>query len=52
MLSETGNARLFGLESDLNLVGNDYQLYVSLLFVTYIPLELPISISLKYFGPR
>jgi len=30
-----GNARLFGLETDLKLKGNEFQLAVSLLFVTY-----------------
>jgi MFS family permease len=47
-----GNARLFHLEKDLGLKGNDYQLCVSLLFVTYIPLELPVTVLLKYVGPR
>lgn len=31
-----GNARLYGLEEDLGLVGNQYQAAVSLLFVTYL----------------
>jgi hypothetical protein len=30
-----GNARLYGLEEDLGLVGNQYQVSVSILFVTY-----------------
>lgn len=30
-----GNARLFGLERDLGMTGNQFQLSVSLLFVTY-----------------
>lgn len=30
-----GNARLYGLEEDLNMMGNDYQLAVGILFVTY-----------------
>jgi hypothetical protein len=30
-----GNARLYGLEEDLGLVGNQYQVAVSILFVTY-----------------
>lgn len=30
-----GNARLYGLEEDLGLVGDQYQVAVSLLFVTY-----------------
>jgi hypothetical protein len=30
-----GNARLYGLEKDLGLVGDQYQVAVSILFVTY-----------------
>ena len=31
-----GNAKLYGLERDLGMAGNQYQLAVSLLFVTYV----------------
>lgn len=34
-----GNARLFGLEADLGLVKNQYQIAVSLLFILYILVE-------------
>jgi hypothetical protein len=30
-----GNARLYGLEEDLNLSGDQYQIAVSVLFITY-----------------
>lgn len=30
-----GNARLYGMEEDLGLVGDQYQIAVSILFVTY-----------------
>lgn len=30
-----GNARLYGMEEDLGLVGDQYQVAVSLLFITY-----------------
>ena len=30
-----GNARLYGMEEELNLAPNQYQLAVSILFVTY-----------------
>lgn len=30
-----GNARLYGMEEELNLKGNQYQIAVSILFVTY-----------------
>lgn len=35
MLVNIGNARLYGLEEDLGLEGNQYQVAVSILFVTY-----------------
>jgi len=35
-LVNIGNARLYGLEEDLGMAGNQYQLAVSLLFVTYV----------------
>lgn len=42
-----GNARLYGLEEDLGLVGNQYQVAVSILFVTYCvrPRHPPFSAS-------
>lgn len=46
-----GNARLYGMEEDLNLVGNQYQIAVSLLFVTYISSELPSNLVIKKFTP-
>ncbi|KAI5865625.1 high-affinity nicotinic acid transporter [Durotheca rogersii] len=47
-----GNARLYNLEPDLGLVGDDYQLCVSILFVTYVAFELPVNLFLKRMGPR
>ena len=46
-----GNARLYGLEEDLGLKGNDYQTAVSLLFVTYNICELPSNLVLRKFHP-
>ncbi|KAK4942565.1 hypothetical protein LTR10_017694 [Elasticomyces elasticus] len=46
-----GNARLYGLEKDLGLHGNQYQILVSVLFVTYISCELPSNLLVKRFGP-
>lgn len=43
--------RLYGLDEDLNLFGNRYQLAVSILFVTYIPSELPSNLVLKKLRP-
>ena len=46
-----GNARLYGLEEDLGLVGNQFQIAVSILFVTYITFEVPSNLVLKKFTP-
>ncbi|QMW45059.1 hypothetical protein G4B11_008479 [Aspergillus flavus] len=46
-----GNARLYGLEDDLGLVGNQYQVAVSILFVTYCLFEVPSNLVLKKLRP-
>ncbi|KAH8668811.1 major facilitator superfamily domain-containing protein [Xylariales sp. PMI_506] len=46
-----GNARLYNLTTDLNLVGNQYQISVSILFVTYLLFEVPSNLVLKKFTP-
>ncbi|RYC64495.1 hypothetical protein CHU98_g1696 [Xylaria longipes] len=47
-----GNARLYGLEEDLRLTGNQFQIAVSILFVTYIVFEIPSNLVLKPIGPQ
>lgn len=47
-----GNARLYGLEEDLGLSSNQFQVAVSLLFVTYLTLEVPSNLVLKLLTPR
>ncbi|KAI0399965.1 DNA-repair protein rad2 [Xylaria palmicola] len=47
-----GNARLYGLEEDLGLTGNQFQIAVSILFVTYIIFEIPSNLLLKPIGPQ
>ncbi|KAI0486987.1 major facilitator superfamily domain-containing protein [Xylaria cf. heliscus] len=47
-----GNARLYGLEKDLGLTGNQFQIAVSILFVTYIVFEIPSNLVLKPIGPQ
>ena len=44
-------SRLYGLEEDLGLHGNQYQILVSVLFVTYITCELPSNLVVKKVGP-
>jgi sugar phosphate permease len=46
-----GNARLYGMEEDLGLKGDQYQTAVSLLFVTYIITELPSNLVVKKLTP-
>ena len=46
-----GNARLYGMEDDLGLQGNQYQTAVSILFVTYLLSELPSNLVLKKLRP-
>jgi len=46
-----GNARLYWLERDLNMQGNQYQLAVSLLFVTYVIFETPSNMIIKRLKP-
>ena len=46
-----GNARLYGLEKDLDLRGNDFQVATAILFATYIPSELPSNLLLKKARP-
>lgn len=46
-----GNARLYGLEEDLGMHGDQFQVAVSILFVTYILSELPSNLVIKRFTP-
>ncbi|CAG8960421.1 hypothetical protein HYFRA_00008139 [Hymenoscyphus fraxineus] len=47
-----GNAKLYGLQQDLGLVGNQYQIAVSILFVTYCLSEVPANLMFKKATPR
>lgn len=44
-----GNARLYGLESDLNLSSSQYTVAVSVLFATYLSSELPSNLIIKSY---
>ncbi|KAM3416385.1 hypothetical protein BST61_g7983 [Cercospora zeina] len=44
-----GNARLYGLEADLGMQGNQFQIAVSILFVTYVIFELPSNLVMKKY---
>ncbi|PHH68101.1 hypothetical protein CDD82_835 [Ophiocordyceps australis] len=47
-----GNARLYGLEADLGISTKQFEVAVSILFVTYLTLEVPSNLVLKLFTPR
>ncbi|KMP09867.1 inner membrane transport protein yfaV [Coccidioides immitis H538.4] len=46
-----GNARLAGLESDLQLKGYDYNAVLSIFYVSYIIFEIPSNMLCKWIGP-
>ncbi|KAF2641277.1 MFS general substrate transporter [Massarina eburnea CBS 473.64] len=46
-----GNARLYGLEADLGLNAQQWQVAISILFVTYILSEVPSNLVLKKLRP-
>lgn len=46
-----GNARLAGLEKDLHLKGNDYNMLLSIFFIPYIICEVPANMLCKWVGP-
>ncbi|KAJ9127761.1 hypothetical protein QFC24_000044 [Naganishia onofrii] len=46
-----GNARLAGLEKDLKLVKYDYNLLLSMFYVSYIIFEIPANLFTKWLGP-
>lgn len=46
-----GNARLQGLEGDLNMTGNDYNVALLIFFIPYVLLEVPSNLVLKKFAP-
>ncbi|KAK5065099.1 hypothetical protein LTR84_000935 [Exophiala bonariae] len=46
-----GNARLFGLESDLSMQGDQFNIALFVFFIPYILCELPANILLKNLKP-
>lgn len=47
-----GNARLFGLETDLNMHGDQFNIALFVFFIPYILCELPANIVLKNLKPH
>ncbi|EXJ68281.1 uncharacterized protein A1O5_08896 [Cladophialophora psammophila CBS 110553] len=46
-----GNARIQGLEEDLNMAGQDYNIALFMFFILYILLEVPCNLILKRVRP-
>ncbi|KIW12579.1 hypothetical protein PV08_09857 [Exophiala spinifera] len=46
-----GNAKLAGLEKDLGLKGYDYNIVLTVFYISYIIFEIPATTACKYFGP-
>ena len=46
-----GNARLAGFEKDLGLTGYDYNVVLSVFYISYIIFEIPSNILCKWWGP-
>lgn len=47
----SGNARLAGLEKDLSLKGFDYNILLSIFYISYIVFEIPCNMACKWIGP-
>ncbi|KAF9932844.1 hypothetical protein FBU30_007175 [Linnemannia zychae] len=47
-----GNAKVAGLEEDLNLRPGEFNIALSIFYVGYVIGEIPSNIALKRFGPR
>lgn len=46
-----GNARLAGLEKDLGLKGYDFNIVLSVFYISYALLEVPCNLVCKWVGP-
>ncbi|KAI8625126.1 major facilitator superfamily domain-containing protein [Xylariaceae sp. FL1651] len=47
-----GNARIQGMQEDLNLIGYRFNIATSIFYVVYLFIEVPSNILLKRIGPR
>ena len=46
-----GNAKIQGLEEDLNMTGNDFNIALFVFFIPYILFEVPSNILIKKIAP-
>ncbi|OTA99641.1 hypothetical protein M426DRAFT_67387 [Hypoxylon sp. CI-4A] len=47
-----GNARIQGLQEDLDLTGYRFNIATSIFYIVYLTVEVPSNIVLKHVGPR
>lgn len=50
--SNIGNAAIAGLQKDIHLSGNAYEIALGIFFVIYMLVELPAAWIFKWMGPR
>ncbi|KAJ7433827.1 MFS general substrate transporter [Mycena galericulata] len=50
--SNVGNARIAGLEKDTGLVGNQFNIVLTVFYVTYLLIEVPSNLVMKKVGPN
>jgi MFS family permease len=50
--TNVGNARIQGMERDLNLVGYRFNWVTSIFYIVYMFVEVPSNILLKAIGPK
>ncbi|KAF2450227.1 putative MFS transporter [Karstenula rhodostoma CBS 690.94] len=46
-----GNAKIAGLEKDLGMTGYDYNMVLSIFYISYIVFEIPSNMACKWLGP-
>ncbi|KAJ9142506.1 MFS general substrate transporter [Pleurostoma richardsiae] len=49
--ANVGNAKIAGLEKDLGLEGYDYNIVLTVFYISYIIFEIPSNILCKWIGP-
>ncbi|KAH7121713.1 major facilitator superfamily domain-containing protein [Dactylonectria macrodidyma] len=46
-----GNAKIAGLDTDLKMTGYDYNVVISVFYISYILFEIPANLLCKWMGP-
>ncbi|KAF7165689.1 hypothetical protein CNMCM6106_001800 [Aspergillus hiratsukae] len=50
--TNVGNAKILGLQNDLNITGNQYDIGLTVFYLTYICSELPSNLIIKKASPK